>query len=123
MFLGCPEVALLIGVVLAAMLCKGVDAAWLNELLDEAIGKSGPILVLTGAGGMFGAVIKATGAGEAAGAYLAGTGLGLFIPFLMAAFLKTALGSSTVAVMTAASIIAPMLTALHAESEAGRRLG
>jgi GntP family gluconate:H+ symporter len=122
LFLGCPEVALLIGVVLAAMLCKGVDAAWLNELLDEAIGKSGPILVLTGAGGMFGAVIKATGAGEAAGAYLAGTGLGLFIPFLMAAFLKTALGSSTVAVMTAASIIAPMLTALHAESEAGRLL-
>jgi GntP family gluconate:H+ symporter len=122
LFLGYPEVALLIGVGLAMTLCQRMESGSLNDLFDKAIEKSGPILVLTGAGGIFGAVIKATGVGEYAGAHLAGTGLGLFIPFLMAAFLKTALGSSTVAIMTAASIIAPMLGALHLESETGRLL-
>ncbi len=122
LFLGSPEVALLVGVGLAVTLCKRVDLALLNELFDKAIEKAGPILVLTGAGGIFGAVIKATGVGEYAGTYLAGTGCGLLIPFIMAAFLKTALGSSTVAIMTAASIVAPMLGALHLESESGRLL-
>ena len=117
LFLGYPEVALLIGVGLAMTLCQRMAPGSLNDLFDKAIEKSGPILVLTGAGGIFGAVIKATGVGEYAGAHLASTGLGLFIPFLMAAFLKTALGSSTVA-----SIIAPMLVALHLESETGRLL-
>jgi len=121
-FLGNPEVALLIGVGLAMTLCRHVEHGALTDLFDQAIEKAGPILVLTGAGGIFGAVIKATGVGEYAGARLACTGLGLFVPFLMAAFLKTALGSSTVAIMTAASIIAPMLGALRLESETGRLL-
>lgn len=122
LFLGYPEVALLVGVGLAMILCRGMKSGDLAELFDKAIEKSGPILVLTGAGGVFGAVIKATGVGEYAGAHLADTGLGLCIPFLMAAFLKTSLGSSTVAIMTAASIVAPMLGALQLESETGRLL-
>ncbi len=122
LFLGFPEVALLIGVGLAVTLCRKIDGRFLNEVFDAAIEKSGPILVLTGAGGIFGAVIKATGVGEYAGSHLAATGLGLCIPFLLAAFLKTALGSSTVAIMTAASVVAPMLAALHLESESGRLL-
>jgi GntP family gluconate:H+ symporter len=121
-FLGQPEVALLIGVGLAAALCRWGEKGALSELFDQAIDKTGPILVLTGAGGVFGAVIKATGVGEYAGGLLAQSGLGLCIPFVMAAFLKTALGSSTVAVMTAASIIAPMLGALRLESETARLL-
>ena len=120
--IGCPEVALLIGVGLAVTLFKNIDIKLVSELFDEAIEKAGPILVLTGAGGIFGAVIKATGVGEQAGVYLAATGLGLIIPFIITAFLKTAQGSSTVAIMTAASIVAPMLTALHLDSEMGRLL-
>lgn len=122
LFLGYPEVALLIGVGLAMSLYPKIGTGELTALFDAAIEKSGPILVLTGAGGVFGAVIKATGVGEYAGAHLAATGLGLCIPFVMAAFLKTALGSSTVAIMTAASIVAPMLGALHLESDTGRLL-
>jgi len=120
--IGCPEVALLIGVGLAVTLFKSINARVVSELFDEAIEKAGPILVLTGAGGIFGAVIKATGVGEQAGTYLAASGLGLAIPFIIAAFLKTAQGSSTVAIMTAASIVAPMLTALHLDSDTGRLL-
>lgn len=120
--LGSPEVALLIGVGLAVTLFKKINIKLVSELFDEAIEKAGPILVLTGAGGIFGAVIKATGVGEQAGTYLAVTGLGLVIPFVISAFLKTAQGSSTVAIMTAASIVAPMLTALHLDRESGRLL-
>ena len=120
--LGCPEVALLIGVGLAVTLFPKIDARLVSQLFDEAIEKAGPILVLTGAGGIFGAVIKATGVGEQAGIHLAGTGLGLCIPFIISAFLKTAQGSSTVAIMTAASIVAPMLAALHLDNESGRLL-
>jgi len=120
--IGCPEVALLIGVGLALTLFKKINMKLVSELFDEAIEKTGPILVLTGAGGIFGAVIKATGVGEHAGIYLSATGLGLAIPFIISAFLKTAQGSSTVAIMTAASIVAPMLPALHLDGDAGRLL-
>lgn len=121
-FIGSPEVALLIGVFLALSLFRKINKKAVNELFDEAIEKAGPILVLTAAGGVFGAVIKATGVGEQAGGYMAATGLGLLIPFIIAAFLKTAQGSSTVAIMTAASIVAPMLAALHLDSESGKIL-
>lgn len=119
---GQPEVALLVGVGLAVTLLKRIDMAELGGLFNAAIEKAGPILVLTGSGGIFGAVIKATGAGEHAGHWLAGTGLGLAIPFLIAVLLKTALGSSTVAIMTAATIVAPMLIALQLDGDAGRLL-
>jgi gluconate:H+ symporter, GntP family len=121
-FLGSPEIALLIGVFLALSLFKKHDKKTTNGLFDEAIEKAGPILALTAAGGVFGAIIKATGIGEQAGTYMAATGMGLFIPFIIAVFLKTAQGSSTVAIMTAASIVAPMLPALHLDSASGRLL-
>jgi GntP family gluconate:H+ symporter len=120
--LGSPEVALLVGVTLAVTLFKKVNTKTLGELFDKAIEQAGPTLALTSAGGIFGAVIKATSVGEQAGGYLAVSGLGLVIPFAIAAFLKTAQGSSTVATMTAASIVAPMLPALHLDSEAGKVL-
>jgi GntP family gluconate:H+ symporter len=117
--IGSPEVALLIGVFLSITLFEKLDKKLLNELADLAIEKAGPILAITSAGGVFGAVIKATGVGDQAGTYLGATGLGLFIPFIIAAFLKTAQGSSTVSIMTTASIIAPMLPALGLDSESG----
>lgn len=115
-FLGEPVVALIVGILFALSLYRKIDAGELNELFDQSIEKAGSILAIIAAGGIFGAVIKATGIGEVAGNYLASTGLGIFVPFLIAAFLKTAQGSSTVAVMTTASIIAPMVTALNFDS-------
>lgn len=119
---GQPELALLVGVGLAALLCLRQREIALGEILEQAIDKTGPILVLTAAGGVFGAIIKATGVGDYAGQLLAQSGLGIAIPFVVAAFLKTALGSSTVAVMTAASIVVPMLGALGLESQTQRLL-
>ncbi|NEW82680.1 MAG: GntP family permease [Mariniphaga sp.] len=112
-FLGEPIIALMIGILLAVSLYKKVNSKELNELFDLSIEKAGSILAITAAGGIFGTVIKATGIGEVAGGYLAATGLGIFVPFLIASFLKTAQGSSTVAIMTTASIISPMLASLN----------
>ena len=118
-FLGEPIIALMIGILLAVSLYKKVNSKELNELFDLSIEKSGTILAITAAGGIFGTVIKATGIGEVAGVYLAATGLGIFVPFLIASFLKTAQGSSTVAIMTTASIISPMLASLNLNGSYG----
>ena len=118
-FMGEPVIALIIGILFAISLYKKVDSKALNELFDLSIEKAGAILAIIAAGGIFGTVIKATGIGEVTGIYLASTGLGLFVPFLIAAFLKTAQGSSTVAIMTTASIISPMLVSLNLNSDRG----
>ena len=118
-FIGEPVIALIIGILLAVSLYKKINVKSLNELFDLSIEKAGAILAIIAAGGIFGTVIKATGVGEVAGNYLAATGMGLLIPFLIAAFLKIAQGSSTVAVMTAASIVAPMLKALNLNNDNG----
>jgi len=120
--IGDPVIALLIGVLLAVPLIRRHNLRQLNNLLSEAIEKAGPILAITAAGGTFGAVIKATGMGDQVSQLLTASNLGLVVPFLLAAILKTAQGSSTVAAITAASIVAPMLAGLGLDSESGRVL-
>lgn len=121
-FVGQPIAALLVGVLLSLLLLKRTSVKEVNSILEAAIEKAGPILIVTGAGGMFGSVIKETGVGAFAGDFFVQTGLGLAVPFLIASILKTAQGSSTVAIITAASLIAPMLPALGLESETGKIL-
>lgn len=121
-FIGQPIIALAIGVLLSLFLLKGRSITSINTILESAIEKAGPILIVTGAGGMFGLVIKETGVGTYAGEFLLQTGLGLAVPFMIASILKTAQGSSTVAIITAASFVAPMLPALGLNSETGRLL-
>lgn len=121
-FLGQPIIALMIGVLLSFPLLRARGIQEINGVLESAIEKAGPILIVTGAGGMFGLVIKETGVGAFAGEFFLQTGLGLAIPFLIASILKTAQGSSTVAIITAASFIAPMLPALGLDSETGKLL-
>ena len=119
-FTGQPVIALMIGVVFALLLLRNKKMETLNAVFETAIEKAGPILIVTAAGGMFGMIIKETGIGATAGIALSKTGLGLTIPFLIALILKTAQGSSTVAIITAASIIAPMLPSLGLDTETGK---
>jgi len=121
-FPGDPVFALFIGVICSLFLLKEKNIVTFNEVFSEAIEKAGPILIVTAAGGMFGMVIKSTGIGEAAGKFFAGMGIGLLVPFIIAVILKTAQGSSTVAIITAASLMAPMIPVLGLDSEAGRIL-
>ena len=119
---GEPIFALSVGVVLAMLLIKNITIESMNSVFREAIEKAGPILIVTAAGGMFGMVIKATGTGETLGKLLAGMNIGIIVPFLIAVVMKTAQGSSTVAIITTASFVAPMLSVLGLNSEWGRLL-
>jgi gluconate:H+ symporter, GntP family len=119
---GEPIFALSVGVILALLLIKKRSIISVNSIISEAIVKAGPILIVTAAGGMFGMVIQATGTGESMGKFLAGTSIGILVPFLIAVVMKTAQGSSTVAIITTASLVAPMLSMLGLDSEWGRLL-
>ena len=119
-FCGQPVIALSIGVLVALPLIKDRSIKNINIIFEQAIEKAGMILIVTAAGGMFGIVIKETGVGTEAGNVLSKTGLGIIIPFLIAFVMKTAQGSSTVAIITTASIVTPMLPMLGLDSEWGK---
>lgn len=119
---GEPVFALAIGVILSLFLLRKKDIESINSVFTEAIEKAGPILIVTAAGGMFGMVIRETGIGESVGKLMAETGAGIIVPFIIAALMKTAQGSSTVAIITTASFILPMLEMLGLGSEWGRML-
>ena len=119
---GDPVLALAIGVLLALNCKRGWDRSTLGKLLTDGAEKAGGILVIIGAGGAFGAVLAATKIGDhLSGAFALGS-LGLLFPFLVTFVLKTAQGSSTVAIITAASIVLPLLTALGLDTPNGHLL-
>lgn len=120
--LGDPIVALSIGVLIAFAGGRQWDRKTTSALLSESAEKAGGILVIIGAGGAFGAVLAATKIGQHVSAALPLGSFGIVFPFLLAALLKTAQGSSTVAIITAASIIQPLLPALGLDSSTGRLL-
>lgn len=122
LLLGQPIIALFVGMLLSFTLLIDKSLKKLNLIFEAAIEKAGPILIVTAAGGMFGMVIKETGIGLEAGNFLSKTGLGLAVPFLIAFMMKTAQGSTTVAIITTASFVAPMLQLLGMDSESGRLL-
>lgn len=124
-FLGDPNTALLIGVAAAFVAVRraggSVESAW----IADALRTGGLIILITGAGGAFGSVLQATPIGDYLGSSLSAVGLGLFsvfVPFVLAAALKTALGSSTVSIITSASILVPLLPALGMAGSVGPAL-
>lgn len=120
--LGDPVIALSIGVLLAFNCKRGWNKNIVALLLQESAEKAGSILVIIGAGGAFGAVLMATKMGEHLGEVFTLGSIGILFPFLVAFVLKTAQGSSTVAIITAASIVQPLLPALGLDTETGKLL-
>ncbi|RRQ20393.1 GntP family permease [Guyparkeria sp. SCN-R1] len=119
-FFGQPVVALAIGVIFALTLIKGGDKKdRFHQMTVDGILLSAPIILITGAGGAFGNVLKATPLGGQLEVMLTGLGLGLFVPFIIAAALKSAQGSSTVALVTASTLVAPLLPDLGLDSDMG----
>jgi GntP family gluconate:H+ symporter len=124
-FLGQPVVALLLGAFTSFLLPKSFsrDMWSASGWVGEAVVAAGAIIVITGAGGSFGSVLKNSGIGDVIAGNLAGReGIGIVLPFLIAAGLKTAQGSSTVAMITTASLVLPLLPALGLEAPAARAL-
>lgn len=122
-FLGQPLTALFIGLFLSIPLLKSDNkAAEFSDRISQGIVAAAPILLITGAGGAFGAVLKASPLGEYLGTTLSALGIGIFMPFIVAAVLKSAQGSSTVALVTTSALVAPLLGQLGLDSEMGRVL-
>jgi GntP family gluconate:H+ symporter len=113
-FLGEPVIALLIGVALSLLLPEKLDdkVYSANGWLGDSLLIAAPIILITGAGGIFGAMLQNSGIADLITESFSGMSIGLFFPFLLAACLKTTQGSSTVALITTASIVAPMMPAL-----------
>ena len=123
-FIGEPVIALLIGVFLCLLLPKKLDRDMLSSSgwVGKAIKDAASIVLITGAGGIFGAILQNSGIAEVLGGMLTEYNLGIFLPFMLAAALKTAQGSSTVALITAASIILPMMNTLGFDTELDKAL-
>jgi len=117
--LSLPEVALAIGVVTAAVLASN-NATPLSAMTGNALKSGGPVLMITAAGGALGLVLKQI----EVSAWLEGLAvpgaLALVLPFTIAAVLKSAQGSSTVAIITTASMMLPLLPGLGLDTELGK---
>lgn len=121
-FVGTPINALVIGMFFAFSLMPKFNEETLTNWIGEGVKSSAMIIIITGAGGALGAVIKATPIGAYIGETLQTLNMGIFLPFIIAAALKTAQGSSTVSLVTTSAILLPLLPALGLDSEMGKVL-
>ena len=114
LFLGTPIMALSVGVVLAIIqLFRARKKKDFYALTNDTLKTVGPILFVTAAGGVLGKVIASSDMVNFITAHAETfKAVGIFFPFLLAAILKSAQGSSTVAITTTAGIVAPLLAAL-----------
>ncbi|WP_327428817.1 GntT/GntP/DsdX family permease [Streptomyces sp. NBC_01236] len=111
--LGAPMVALLLDVALCAYFLgarRGWDRTRIANVMTSALPPVAMVILVAGAGGVFGKVLVASGIGDAIADVLDRTGLpALFLAFLMALALRAAQGSTTVALITTAGILTPLL--------------
>ncbi|WP_295804589.1 GntP family permease [uncultured Corynebacterium sp.] len=119
-FIGDSPIALFIG-VLFAIATLGFGRGWGREKVEEVVTSALPataaVILITGAGGTFGKVLTETGVADAVADLLVSTGLPvLVLAWLLAAFIRAAQGSATVAALTTAPLVAPMVTALDLSS-------
>ena len=113
-FLGTPIIALAVGTIFGVIQLSGAGKMGsFYNITNETLKTVGPILFVTAAGGVLGKVIASTSMIDyiTQNAALLET-IGIFFPFILAAILKSAQGSSTVAITTTAGIVAPILPVL-----------
>jgi GntP family gluconate:H+ symporter len=121
-FIGDPTVALIIGIFIAFRLLPSWDKEYVNGWVGKGMKNAATIIMITGAGGAFGSILKATPIGTYLGETLSAYHIGIFLPFLIAAALKTAQGSSTVAIITTSALLAPMLPSLGLDGQVAKAL-
>jgi Gnt-I system low-affinity gluconate transporter len=114
-FLGHPFAALLIAALLAFWLLgtrRGYSAEEVRRVATAGLEPVGMIILVTGAGGVFGNVLVAAGVGDALAGLMAGSAMPVVVlAFLIATVVRVAQGSATVAMVTAAGIVAPVIQA------------
>ncbi|MFM1561009.1 MAG: GntP family permease [Roseibacillus sp.] len=113
LFLGHPIIALLCGTCVAMMVlgvARGLRGNALMEVATKALGPAGIIILITGAGGVFKQMLGATNVGKALALALGEFGMGpLLLAWILTTIVRIAQGSATVAMVTGAALIAPVL--------------
>lgn len=114
-FVGSTPIALLTSTLVALYFLgirRGQPKADLEKLLDGALGPICSVVLITGAGGMFGGVLRTSGIGDALADSMSDLGVPVILGcWLVAAILRLAQGSATVALTTAAALMAPAVAA------------
>ena len=123
-FIGEPVIALLLGVALALTLPKTLNKEMLSSSgwVGAALVDASIIILITGAGGSFGKMLQNAGLANTIGDLMRGINIGILLPVLLAAAIKTAQGSSTVALITTASIMAPLAPTLGFDGPVAKAL-
>ena len=114
-FVGKSGIALLISVLVALPILggfRGLKGSALEQLIDSSLGPIASVVFITGAGGMYGGVLRASGIGDAVAHIMGDLGIPVILAvYLVAALLRIAQGSATVALTTAAGLMAPAVLA------------
>lgn len=114
-FIGDPVVALLVAVFFAMWafgFARGLDKSRVSQFVGAALAPAAGILLIIGAGGGFKQVLVDSGIGSAIAKAAEHTGLSvLVVAWLVAVLIRLATGSATVATVTAAGIVVPLVTA------------
>lgn len=113
-FLGNPAIAVGLGLVIAVYgLLPKVKQQEVVKELEKGMASAGIIILVTGAGGALGQVMRTTGVGDFVAKQIAATSIPpILLPFFVATLVRLVQGSGTVAMMTSASITAPILANL-----------
>ncbi|MCC5939560.1 MAG: gluconate transporter [Lunatimonas sp.] len=116
-FIGHPFMALTVATLIASYFLgfkKGFKAKQLLEFSDKALAPAGLIIVITGAGGMFKQILVESGAGEAlAQVFIEYNVAPIVMAYVIAVVIRVIQGSATVAMVTAAGMIAPVIMGLE----------
>ena len=121
-FFGHPMIAFLAGVFGAILLTLDHTLDEQFKWVSDGLRSAGTIILITGAGGAFGSILRATDLSDSIGKLLMDREIGILLPFIIAAFLKTAQGSSTVSIITTAAMVVPLLEPLGLASDTGKVL-
>ena len=117
LFLGHPFTALIIATLLAMYLLgvrRGLTGKEMMDLSTKALAPAGIIILITGAGGVLKQVMDASGMGKVIAASIAASPLSpILLAWSLAAVVRIAQGSATVAMITAAGIMTPVIRAIH----------
>lgn len=114
-FVGKSGIALLISLLVALPILgttRGLTGTALEKLIDSSLGPIASVVFITGAGGMYGGVLRASGIGKAIATQMESIGIPVILAvYLVAVVLRVAQGSATVALTTAAGLMAPAVLA------------
>lgn len=113
-FLGSPVIAVGLGLIVAIYgLGRNFTKSETIAHMEDGIKSAGIIILVTGGGGSLGMVLRDSGTGDYIAQLIAQTALpAILLPFVIASLVRLVQGSGTVAMITSASITAPIMATL-----------